>query len=200
MYISRKKKLLYRCYSFFYGLFYDGLHSKRRYISPFISVDCKKNVSFGHNSRVESKVHIEARGDSKVQIGKNAHIHSYSRMITYGGMLKIGDFCSVHPWVMIGGPGDVTIGNYVRIATHVTIVAGNHIFADPNEPIHKQGMSKESIVIEDDCWLAANSVILGGVTVREGCVIGAGAVVNKDTEPYGVYVGVPARRVGDRKL
>lgn len=57
---------------------------------------------------------------------------------------------------------------------------------------------KKTIIIEDDCWLGANCVIMPGVTVKKGCIIGAGAVVTKDTEEFGVYAGVPARLI--RKL
>jgi len=49
--------------------------------------------------------------------------------------------------------------------------------------------------IGDRCWLGARAMILPGVTVGEGTIIGAGAVVNKDCEPGAVYAGVPARRV-----
>lgn len=51
--------------------------------------------------------------------------------------------------------------------------------------------------VGDGCWIGANATILPGVTVAPGCVIAAGAVVTKDTEPDGLYAGVPARRVRD---
>ena len=46
-------------------------------------------------------------------------------------------------------------------------------------------------------WLGARVVVLPGVQVAPGCIVGAGAVVTRDTEPDGVYVGVPARRIRD---
>ncbi|MCR4913326.1 MAG: acyltransferase [Lactobacillus sp.] len=53
------------------------------------------------------------------------------------------------------------------------------------------------VKIDDGCWIGANVTILPGVHIGKGCVIGAGAVVNKDCEPNGVYVGVPAKRIKD---
>ena len=47
--------------------------------------------------------------------------------------------------------------------------------------------------IAADVWIGTKAVIRDGVTIGHGCVIGAGAVVTKDTEPYGIYVGVPAK-------
>ena len=54
------------------------------------------------------------------------------------------------------------------------------------------------LTIGDDVWIASNAAVLPGVTVAKGCVIGAGTVVTKSTEPYSVYLGSPARRIGER--
>lgn len=56
----------------------------------------------------------------------------------------------------------------------------------------------QDVIIEKDVWIGANVTILKGVTVAEGCVIGAGTVLTKSTHPYGIYVGVPGRRVSER--
>jgi acetyltransferase-like isoleucine patch superfamily enzyme len=60
------------------------------------------------------------------------------------------------------------------------------------------GARAAPITLGEDIWLGANVTIVPGVSVADGCVIGAGAVVTKDTQPMGVYMGVPARRVRDR--
>jgi acetyltransferase-like isoleucine patch superfamily enzyme len=52
--------------------------------------------------------------------------------------------------------------------------------------------------IGKDVWIGANAVILGGVTIGNGCVIGAGSVVTKDLPPYSVAMGVPAKVVRSR--
>jgi acetyltransferase-like isoleucine patch superfamily enzyme len=95
--------------------------------------------------------------------------------------------------------GSITIGNGVHIAPHVIIFAANHIFADTDIPIYKQGTEKAPIVIEDDVWVASNVVITAGVRIGRGSVIGAGAVVTKDIPPWSVAVGVPARVIRTRK-
>ena len=55
------------------------------------------------------------------------------------------------------------------------------------------------IFIEDNVWIGINAIILKGVRVGEGAVIAAGAIVTKDCEPYGVYAGIPAKKVGVRQ-
>ncbi|MGP6193725.1 DapH/DapD/GlmU-related protein [Priestia megaterium] len=54
------------------------------------------------------------------------------------------------------------------------------------------------VVIKDGVWIGANVTILKGVTVGEGCVIAAGSVVTKNTSPYGIYAGAPAKKIKDR--
>jgi acetyltransferase-like isoleucine patch superfamily enzyme len=62
----------------------------------------------------------------------------------------------------------------------------------------EQGVTQKGIVIEDDCWIAANSIILDGVTIGRGSVVAAGAVVSKSVPPYSVVAGVPARIIKSR--
>ncbi|MBX9684740.1 MAG: acyltransferase [Hyphomicrobium sp.] len=120
-------------------------------------------------------------------------------LMTYSGVrITIGADCTVNPFTVLYGHGGLTIGNFVRIATHTVIVPANHIFADRDVPITKQGLSKLGVVIEDDVWIGAHVTILDGVTVGRGSVIAAGAVVNANVEPYSIVGGLPAKVIGQR--
>ena len=55
------------------------------------------------------------------------------------------------------------------------------------------------VIIKDDAYIGANCVIMPGVTIGEGALIGAGSFVNKDVEPWSIYVGTPARKIRDRQ-
>ena len=59
-------------------------------------------------------------------------------------------------------------------------------------------MYEKDIVIEDDCWVGFGAQIMAGVTMRKGSILAAGGVLTHDTEPYGVYAGVPARKIKER--
>jgi acetyltransferase-like isoleucine patch superfamily enzyme len=61
-----------------------------------------------------------------------------------------------------------------------------------------QGVIRKNIVVEDDCWIAANSIILAGITIGKGSVIAAGSVVTKDVPPYSVFAGIPAKLIQSR--
>ena len=94
----------------------------------------------------------------------------------------------------------VHIGNNVSLAPNITFVchssANNGV--EINTYPYVQSITKEAdITVEDDAWIGANVTILPGVTVGRCSVIGAGSVVLNNIDPYGVYVGVPARKIKD---
>jgi acetyltransferase-like isoleucine patch superfamily enzyme len=80
----------------------------------------------------------------------------------------------------------------------VSIYAENHIFSDLTLPMKDQGVTVSFVVIEDDCWIASNCIILAGVTVGKGSVVAAGSVVTKDVPPYSVVAGSPATIIKSR--
>ena len=62
------------------------------------------------------------------------------------------------------------------------------------------GTRSEGIKIENDVWIGAGVIILSGVKIGECSIIGAGAVVTKDVDPYTVVAGVPAKKIRDIKI
>lgn len=117
--------------------------------------------------------------------------------------IEVGERTVIGVYSCVAGPGNIKIGKCCLIASYVGIYANNHIFADPSRYIWDQGVTRQGIVIEDDCWLGNGVTVLDGVTIGRGSVIGAGAVVTKNVPPYSVAVGVPAKviaRRGEQKL
>jgi maltose O-acetyltransferase len=113
--------------------------------------------------------------------------------------VRIGSNCVFAQGVFITGGGGVTIGDWVGIGPDVKIWSVNHRFEDPDTPFIQQGSSKKPVTIEDDVWLAANVMVLPGVTVGKGAVVSACAVVTRDVPAYSIVAGNPARVIGWRK-
>ena len=65
--------------------------------------------------------------------------------------------------------------------------------------IRDQGFIYADVIIEDDVWLGANVCVNKGVIIRKGSVVGANAVVTKDTDPYSINVGIPSKKISERK-
>lgn len=112
--------------------------------------------------------------------------------------IEFANNISIHPMTYIEGAGKIRIGNNVSIANAVSIISTEHKFGDINTPIKDQGSIYNPIVIEDDVWIGTRVVILAGSNIKTGSVIGAGAVVTKQTEEYSVNVGVPAIKIKSR--
>jgi acetyltransferase-like isoleucine patch superfamily enzyme len=135
----------------------------------------------------------------RVTVGRFASIRPsgyYGREI--GAGLDIGDHSNIGPYCFIGCAGPVRIGSRVMMGQGVYLLAERHGMDDPDQPMQDQGVTREGIVIEDDCWLGAGAKILDGVTIGRGSVVGAGAVVTKSFPPHSIIGGVPAKVLRNR--
>ncbi len=118
--------------------------------------------------------------------------------IWYPYRVQIGDNVTLNEWIYIDGFGGVRIDDGVRIAHRTTIMSSDHRFDRRDVPIREQGLVCKPVHIERDVWLGCNVTILPGVTLREGAIVAAGAVVTRDVAPFTIVAGVPARPIGVR--
>jgi acetyltransferase-like isoleucine patch superfamily enzyme len=102
------------------------------------------------------------------------------------------------PYCVLYGWGGLRIGPYCNIAAHTVFATVGHREEITDRPMALTGEKHGPITLEEDVWIAANVTITANTTIAKGCVIGANAVVTHDTEPMGLYAGVPARRLRDR--
>lgn len=98
--------------------------------------------------------------------------------------IKFGRNISIGPNVIIGAKNTIELGDYVRISQNVIIETAG---LDINGPIPYKHKAKP-IVLQRGCWIGSGSIILGGVTIGEGSIIGAGSIVYKDVPPNSVIV------------
>ncbi|MBD1896758.1 acyltransferase [Coleofasciculus sp. FACHB-129] len=179
-----------------------GRVGKALYIQSGVELLNAPAIEVGDNVKILRDVRLNANGkNSKISLGDLVCLdRGVDINVTEGGNcnIVIGERTHISPYTCLGGPGNIKIGKFCLIASHVGIYANNHNFADPTVYIWKQGITCKGIVIEDDCWLGSGVKVLDGVTIGKGSVIGAGAVVTKDIPPYSVAVGVPARVISQR--
>lgn len=156
------------------------------------------DVIIGPESRISPLAKIIPR-KGKITIGARVKIMHGAVLDTYDGTIALGDDVSINCYSLIYGHGGLRIGNDTRIAAHCAIIPANHVFADKEQLIRRQGETRSGIHIGSDVWLSAGVIILDGSHIADGCVIGANSIVNDTTEPYGVYVGSPAKLIKRRE-
>ncbi|WP_342357357.1 acyltransferase [Paenibacillus aceris] len=139
---------------------------------------------------------------TQIVVGDGTKIDSFVKIKPTGGIgdVIIGSNCYLNSGVVIYSGNGVKIGNDVMIAANCTLAPVNHQYKLKHLTIREQRFlpSKGGIIIEDDVWIGANCVILDGSILRRGCVVGANSLVNTELEAYSVYVGSPAKKVGER--
>jgi acetyltransferase-like isoleucine patch superfamily enzyme len=92
--------------------------------------------------------------------------------------------------------GGITIGKNVNLSTGVWLWTGQH---DHNDPYFRSVEGRRGpIDIKDRVWIGPRATILHSVTIGEGAVIAAGAVVTKDVEPFSLNAGIPSKKIGER--
>ncbi|MCE4990026.1 acyltransferase [Staphylococcus hominis] len=128
------------------------------------------------------------------KVGANIYIGKYV-VIKNIHNLRIGNNVSIHSFSYVDAYGEIDIGNNVSIANHSTLISSDHTWEDRCKPIKYNKIKAKKIIIDDDVWIAAGVRILGGIKIRKRCIIGAGSVVNKDTEPNSLYVGIPIKKI-----
>ena len=161
-------------------------------------INMRPNICIGKYTVVERGAVLSTRYGGSITIGHHCHISRSAQILSCGGDIEVGNNSTFNPYSMTYGQGGTRIGNGVRIATQAAILPSNHNYSDRSKYIFEQGLSTKGIVIEDDVWIGAGVKVLDGVILRKGCIIGSNAVVSKPTEEYGIYVGIPARKIKNR--
>lgn len=142
-------------------------------------------------SKIRRNVRLDVLPFNPFVLGAGSTIESFSTINNGVGAVTIGKNTLIGMGNTLIGP--ITVGNDVIFAQNIVASALNHEYRDVRFPIHRQPILTAPIVIEDECWIAANAVITAGVTIGKHSVVAAGAVVTKSIPPYSVAVGNPAK-------
>jgi dTDP-4-amino-4,6-dideoxy-D-glucose acyltransferase len=123
----------------------------------------------------------------------------------FAGMgVKIGQYTDIQPQTVIWGGGEAIIGDRVSVGTGTVLLTAVYSHAIGLKMVDglPEGSTKAlygKLVIQDDAYIGARCTLMPNIVIGEGAVIGAASFVNKDVEPWGIYVGSPAKKIGERK-
>lgn len=150
---------------------------------------------------------FDIRNKKNINIGKNftagfgCRIEAFPLHEDNEICISIGENVQVNDYVHIGAVGSIKIGDNVLMASKIYISDHNHGSYDElisnhpmSIPLDRAAVCKP-VVIGNNVWLGESVCVLPGVTIGEGCVVGALSVVTKSIPPYSIAVGSPARVV-----
>jgi acetyltransferase-like isoleucine patch superfamily enzyme len=177
---------------------------KRVFVGKHVTIKCKNKISCGRGVSIGQGSYINALSKNgivignNVSFGRNCQIECTGVLRELGEGLAIGDGVGIAANAFIAVRGNVSIGKNTIFGPNVKIFSENHNYSNVDVPIRLQGDNRKGVKIGEDCWIGANAIILDGVTIGNGSVIAAGAVVTKSVDDYSVVAGVPARLIKKR--
>lgn len=156
----------------------------RAFLNPLIH-------NWGKGSIVRRHTRMDILPFNKFYLGEKSVIEDFVTINNGVGDVIIGNDSTIGIGNVVIGP--IKIGSHVIFGQNVVASGLNHGYEDINISPALQKITTKQIVVEDDVWVGANSVITAGVTIGKHAVIGAGSVVTKDIPPFSIAVGNPAK-------
>ena len=154
-------------------------------------------ASLGDNVVIEQGVLIFK--PEKIRVGANVYIGHYAVLRGYDrSEMVIGDDTWIGQFCYINSAGGIKIGSKVGIGPCVKIMTSRHGEEGRHVPVLLCDLEFAPVTLEDETDIGIGAIILPGVTIGRGAIVGAGAVVTRNVEPYSIVAGVPARKIGDR--
>lgn len=149
------------------------------------------------SARISHLADIEdSQRGSRIVLEEDVVIDAFVKIKPAGGIgdVIIGRGTVINSGCVLYTGNGIRIGRNVLIAANCTLAPTNHAFADPNRSIRDQGFqpTRGGIMIGDDVWIGANSVLLDGTTIGEGSVIGAMSLLRGSLPPFCLAHGIPA--------
>jgi acetyltransferase-like isoleucine patch superfamily enzyme len=182
----------------------DVIKQEEHYAYCKRSSVCGNNVAFSMNTTIWNL----QNNSQAIQIGDNSIVEGELQVLGYGGKLQIGKNCYIGRDTKIWSGELIMIGDDVLISHNVGIIDTNSHEIDAVEraekhkeylknghPLEKGSIQTAPIVIENHAWINFDVIILKGVTIGEGAIVAAGAIVTKNVAPYTMVAGIPAKFV-----
>ena len=170
----------------------------------FLTDDELRSVGF---RSVGKDVQLSARasiyGASRIELGDHVRIDDFCILSSGEGGIRISSFIHIGAYASLIGRGPIVLEEFVNLSGRVSIYSSNDDYSgewmtNPVVPRAYTNVDVAPVRLGKHVIVGCGSVVLPGVTIGEGCAVGALSLVDADCDPFGIYVGVPARRARER--
>jgi acetyltransferase-like isoleucine patch superfamily enzyme len=175
---------------------FERLKPYFRFITSFRArvIGLGKDRHIGPNVRIERKFLFSKR--LKLIVGAGSVIKN--NVTITGKHFEIGEGSSILAYTNIDATSSVKIGSRTCVGKNCEIYSHTHLYSKKETPIFDAPEIDEPVTIGHDVLLYGNVVVVGGVNIGEGAVIGNRSVVTKSLDAFGIFFGIPARKVDQR--
>lgn len=173
-------------------------------MNNFYSIDELKKMGFkylgGNNILISRKASIY--GIDNIIIGDNVRIDDFCIL---SGNIKIGNYVHISACVcMFAGETGIELSDFVSVSSRCAVYAKSDdysgaVMSNPMVPIKYRHIMSGKVLFEKHTLIGTGSTILPGVTISEGTSIGSMSLVNRTLDPWGIYVGIPCKKIKNRK-
>lgn len=157
--------------------------------------------SIGENVLISDKASIY--GAKNIEIGSNVRIDDFCIISAGEGGIKIGNYIHIACYAHIIGSGAIILEDHVQVSGKVSIYSSSDDFSGdyligPTVPKEYTNVKHLKVHLKKYVVLGCNVVVLPGVTLDEGCAVGALSLVNKNLDSYKLYAGSPIKLIKER--
>jgi galactoside O-acetyltransferase len=159
-------------------------------------------AAVGENAQISNCASFYGAG--RIRIGRNVRIDDYCVISAGAGGIEIGDYVHIAVGSSIIGAGKVTLSDFSGLSARVSIYSSSEDYSgeyltNPTIPDEYKNVRHADVFIGRHVIIGSGSVVLPGINIGDGVAVGSLSLVNKDCDEFGIYAGVPAKRVKERK-
>lgn len=151
-------------------------------------------ITLGRKCKIHDSASLDASRSRGIVLGDQVTLNRYVYLQGGAGGVRLGNRVEINNFTIVNGTGGVDIGDNTLIGPGARIISYQHRYA-AGSLIREQATEHKPIRIGQDVWIGANAIIMAGLTIGDGAIIAAGAVVTHDVDANTVVAGVPARTI-----
>lgn len=159
-------------------------------------------ASFGEDVRISKKASIY--NPNRISLGSHVRIDDFCVLSAGEGGIEIGDYVHIAVYCSLIGAGKIILNDFCNLSSRVAIYSSNDDYSgehltNPTIPELFTGVTHADVLLGKHVIIGSGCVVLPGIRLDDGVAVGALSLVNKDCQTFGIYGGVPAKRIGERK-
>lgn len=159
-------------------------------------------ASLGENVLISDKASIY--NCKNIHLGSNVRIDDFCVLSAGAGGIHLGNYVHIAVYSLLIGAGSIRLEDFAGLSSRVSIYSSSDDYSgaaltNPTVPAEFTNVQTADVRLGRHVIVGSGTVILPGVVIHDGAAVGALSLVKKDCEPFGIYSGVPARRLGARK-